>query len=123
MAYSQSLSKLYQWLRKQRLETKLYSNAIASLSNEFKSEITQLSKSISDPKEGQHNSNTNMATSMAASRTKTYSLMQKTSAKKEERLERIKKMIKALLNCSDPETIARIGQIEHDWVYEVRFVG
>jgi len=37
---------------------------------------------------------------------------------KEDRLERIEKLIEQLQGCSDRETIARLGQREHDWLFE-----
>ena len=37
---------------------------------------------------------------------------------KEERLERIEKLIAELTQTSDPEPIARLGQIEHDWIFK-----
>ena len=37
---------------------------------------------------------------------------------KEDRLERIEKLIEQLRGCSDRETIARLGQIEHDWLFD-----
>ncbi|MGF1489398.1 MAG: protelomerase family protein, partial [Prochloraceae cyanobacterium] len=40
------------------------------------------------------------------------------SSKKQERLQRIDRLIASLQNCSDPLKIAQLGTIEHDWLFD-----
>ncbi|MGF1486504.1 MAG: hypothetical protein ACFBSE_05260 [Prochloraceae cyanobacterium] len=40
------------------------------------------------------------------------------SSKKQQRLQRIDRLITSLQNCSDPLKIAQLGTIEHDWLFD-----
>ncbi|MGF1490205.1 MAG: hypothetical protein ACFBSE_24205, partial [Prochloraceae cyanobacterium] len=42
----------------------------------------------------------------------------KVKVTKQERLERVDRLIAALKGCSDPDKIALLGQKEHDWLFD-----